>query len=297
MAADLSINPMIKNLPNNALQPKQFSLPDNKTMEWYLEQLKQKADQEKGKGKGKSISVSIEIGEGGGAEGTLEDLGKILDNHDMWDGSGVCEEEKRQIIEDILTKTKQKMNSHRSVPKEVEASLEAIAKSKTKNWQRVLSNWCAKHINGISTVSTWSKKNKRYGFCAPGNKLGKGRRIVVGIDTSGSMSTEDLNYCISEIQKMVKQGIEGMILMFDTKVHTKIPLKKKQKYECNGRGGTDFVDFFEEALKYKADGVVLFTDGDDGGNCFNPGIETIFVYTNGKINQQYKWGQHILLDK
>ena len=69
-AADMAINCHIEGLPDGALYPKTFQLPDNESSEWYYEKLK-KEQEEKG-------------------EGALDGKGDLVDDHAMW---GECDDD------------------------------------------------------------------------------------------------------------------------------------------------------------------------------------------------------------
>lgn len=93
-------------------------------------------------------------------------------------------------------------------------------------------------------------------------------KIVVAIDTSGSMSNEkELAIAFHELYHLVKQrSFDIEFMQFDTVISSKKAITHKNdfKFQVTGRGGTAFQPVFDEILadKYnKQVPVIIFTDG------------------------------------
>ena len=130
------------------------------------------------------------------------------------------------------------------------------------NWKQYLKRF----INNASKVYTKKlrrKNNKRYAG-NPGLKIKHRNHVLVGVDTSGSVSSEELIEFMNELTHMHKTGNEITVAQFDTQLTDVSPFNPKQNWEIKGRGGTHFqavVDHYNDPkLKYSA--FICLTDGE-----------------------------------
>jgi len=133
-------------------------------------------------------------------------------------------------------------------------------KKASLNWRRVLrlfaSTSCRTYIK-----STIKRASKRYGS-VPGIKVKRKQKMLVAIDTSGSVSNEDLKRFFQEVHHIWKQGVEVMVVECDVEIHNKYLYKGRAPDKINGRGGTAFNAPIEFAnTEYHPDAIVYFTDG------------------------------------
>lgn len=115
------------------------------------------------------------------------------------------------------------------------------------------------------------------------------------IDTSGSMSDDDISYGISQLQSVATRA-EGLVVPCDAAVHwaglTKVQnLTDLKKTKIVGRGGTVFDDFFRnfpEKVGLEFDAVIVITDGDCGvvPMELKPPIDVVWVLT--RAHKDYK---------
>lgn len=112
---------------------------------------------------------------------------------------------------------------------------------------------------------TRMKPNRRFGFDAMGSRRVFTTRLLIAIDTSGSISNDDLSRALSMINGMFKYGIETLdCIDFDTEVHEDSLIsmsKRKNTIDTKYRGGTDFNDIFRYVSENQYDGVIIITDG------------------------------------
>lgn len=86
--------------------------------------------------------------------------------------------------------------------------------------------------------------------------------ILIGMDTSGSISKEDLQLFFSEIFNIWKTGINVTIVECDTKIQKIIPYKGQYSLEVKGRGGTELhevIEYYKAHKNFSA--CIMFTDG------------------------------------
>ena len=115
---------------------------------------------------------------------------------------------------------------------------------------------------------TRMRPSRRFGFEQMGSHYGFTTRLLIAIDTSGSVGSEELARYLRIISAFFKYGIEEVdVLMFDTQVQgNPITIKDTKKHldsmRIAGRGGTNFqapVNYVKEHPGY--DGLVIITDG------------------------------------
>ncbi len=112
---------------------------------------------------------------------------------------------------------------------------------------------------------TRMKPNRRYGYLYMGSRYDFTTKLLVAIDVSGSMGSDDLARGFSVVNRFFKYGVPSIdVIQFDTEIKGPLLSLKRAKREVvvEGRGGTDFspvIDYVDEHPGY--DGVIVFTDG------------------------------------
>jgi len=120
---------------------------------------------------------------------------------------------------------------------------------------------------GNSSVS-YTKKlrrkyNKRY-VENPGLKIKFKNNILVGVDTSGSVSNSELKEFMNELVHMHKTGHKITVAQCDTQLNSVEEFNPRKDWEIKGRGGTSFqpvIDHFNEK-KGKYTALIYLTDGE-----------------------------------
>lgn len=116
---------------------------------------------------------------------------------------------------------------------------------------------------------TRMRPSRRFGFEQMGSRYEFTTRMLVAIDTSGSVGSNGLARFFRIITTFFKYGIQEIdVLMFDTIVQGKLMTlteakKNKQTFEVNGRGGTNFqvpIDYVTAHPDY--DALIILTDGE-----------------------------------
>ena len=116
---------------------------------------------------------------------------------------------------------------------------------------------------------TRMRPSRRFGYEAMGSKRKNTTSLLVAVDTSGSVSDEELALALGFIQGFFKYAVKKLdIVMFDTQIYPEslMSIEKRPKtWKVHGRGGTDFNDVFNFAQDTKShdhyDGVLIVTDG------------------------------------
>lgn len=113
---------------------------------------------------------------------------------------------------------------------------------------------------------TRMRPSRRYGFEQMGSKYAYDTRVLVALDVSGSVDSQMLSRMLGMVNRIFKQGIEGIdVIQFDVKIKgNPIPIRKAlTQLKILGRGGgTDFqpvADFYIQHPEYG--GLIYITDG------------------------------------
>ena len=308
IAADISFNNFIDNLPKGALYPSTFGFPNEKNAETYYNLLKDLKDRQQkwkekyqneseesdncsgscgmdsqngsenegengsqsgsedgedtqsdsGNGNGKG-SKNDSGNENGGASQIGpdydEELGEnpfkgkpdltkentdAFDDHSPWgDISEDYEELARSIMEKAIEKAVEK--SRGNTPGYITDILELWRKKAKVSWKRALKNIVGKRKGDKD--KTIKRKHRRF----PNRNELKGKKylynkpnIVVFVDTSGSMSNEEIVNGLVEIKEVAKQTKSNLtILQVDTEIKVIENFNpNKSVFERIGYGGT-----------------------------------------------------------
>ncbi|MBQ7812061.1 MAG: hypothetical protein IJ394_05860 [Bacteroidales bacterium] len=130
------------------------------------------------------------------------------------------------------------------------------------NWRLVLSGFRASIITSRRHL-TRMKPNRRTGFQNMGSTRKFDSRILVAVDVSGSISTNELRRFYGVINSAFRYGFESVdVIQFDWGIKVVQQLKKVIKSTCVvGRGGTSFQEPIDYAHEHNYDGLVMMTDG------------------------------------
>jgi len=191
-------------------------------------------------------------------------------NHTTWEEFDNLSEAEKKLIDkqvDTLLKHAADMTQKKrgTIPGELEAyllSLEQIEKAKF-DWKGYI-----RRFTGVSTKvytkKVRRKENKRFSD-NPGLKLKMKQHMLLAIDTSGSVSDEELKEFMNEIHHIYKTGVDITIIQCDAAIQSIKEYKGKfDGIHIGGRGGTAFdpvLEYYNGHLK-KYTSLVYFTDGE-----------------------------------
>ena len=205
-----------------------------------------------------------------------EAMDKLLDDiangdipdHSTWEEFDDLSEAEKKLIDKQLQKVlsdakEQTVRKRGRIPGEIEGviTIEEIVAPKF-DWRGYM-----RRFTGISTkVFTKKirrKENRKFPE-SPGLKLKMKQHMLLGIDTSGSVSDSELQEFMSEIHHIYKAGVDVTIIQCDTSINSIEPYKGKNELNVLGRGGTEFdpvLNYYNENQK-RYTSLVYFTDGE-----------------------------------
>ena len=247
-AADLEVNSYIPVLQKDPYYyPARFNLENNKGTKFYYENLPDEPDQSQNNS-GNSYDPN--------------------DSHASWKDFQDLSDTEKQLIENQIdyqaknaVETCQKIIG--SIPGELKEYLDSLFKIKPQvfNWKayfrRVIGNLITSEL-----YLTRMRPSRRFPD-SRGVKFKRKPHVLVGVDTSGSISDEELEDFFSEIYYLWKSGVKVTIAQIDTKIEHIEEYNGKFNKEIYGRGGTEFTDLINYYNERKKDfsTLVIFTDG------------------------------------
>lgn len=254
IAADLVVNQYIGEwqLPLNAIKISSFpelKLKENQSLEYYIEKL---------------INVDSE-------QLSLVVPADYFESHDTWDemSNDSSEAEKDiasykldKIIMDAYENAATSKN-YGDIPDEIKQAIFKVQSSYKSiiNWRQSLKIF-AQHSMRSNVMLTYKRISKRFNT-RPGVKIRRSEKLLLAIDTSGSISQKELEVFFNEINQIHKCGAEIDIVECDAKIQNFYRYTGKYPETVKGGGGTNFDPVFDFLNKSKInyDGCIYLTDG------------------------------------
>jgi predicted metal-dependent peptidase len=227
--------------------------------------------------------------------------------HPTWkEFDGMSEADAKLAKAQIEHQIKGIINEHKNqgrgfVPSELQSWIDAMFEDRapTYDWKAYFRRFFSSSSK-IYTKKTRRKLNKRFSE-NPALKIKPKKNVLVGIDTSGSVSEKDLIEFFSEIQHMYKTGVSITVAEGDANINNVYEYKGKMPEFVTGRGGTDmnpFIIYFNEHKEFNS--LIILTDGFIGNNevkSFKPTL--MVISSNGadvEIVRNAGWGNTIKIN-
>ena len=248
-ASDMVISPAYKFSWIDLTKPEDFGLPQGQYYEWYANRLNDMVQGQQSQNQGEEQSQ--EQDQDGGES-------KDTDYTSLW--------EEDQFQARLITDLVQSTTQWGSLPGDMVELIKKAAEGKI-DYRGALRTFRSSILSQKRRL-TRMRPSRRFGFEQMGSHYDFTTRLLVAIDTSGSVGSDVLGRYFRIITTFFKYGIQEIdILMFDADVQRepvtlKEAQKNKQTFEVKGRGGTDFqapVNYVAEHPGY--DGLIIMTDG------------------------------------
>jgi len=278
-AADCAVNPninmprevVIQNKPWVGCFPDLYKMEDNRPTEEYYYHLLEK-ENEKAKQKG----------DGEGGPGQDYD---VIGDHSKWDGvvkevadvSSLSRKIDGHIQEIIKDSAKNFKHRRGNLPGHIKDLIDAaLAPPKVPYYQIIRKLIKGSRYSKFKRSLTRINRKRTYAFVIDEENIpaispfpGKTRdftfKIVLLIDTSGSMSNDDILEALSASKNIIEKDrhCEVTVLENDTQLQKEYKIKKISdiQFNINGRGGTYLQEGLERARQINPDVVLAFTDG------------------------------------
>jgi predicted metal-dependent peptidase len=186
-----------------------------------------------------------------------------------------------------------------SIPGEVMIALEKRLNPKLP-WNVILQNYMSEFAK---EDYTFSRPNRRFQpeFYLPTAHSEALCNIAVAVDCSGSVSDEEFNYFITEIDS-IQQNMEPekiTVIDFDTQINSVQEITEGEnvfdKLTFHGRGGTRISDLLRWAEKNQPTVLLVFTDGEFHQQPAPKGVPIIWLI-HGDPSWSCSYGQVIHYD-
>jgi predicted metal-dependent peptidase len=150
------------------------------------------------------------------------------------------------------------------------------------DWRSYFRRFVAASQNVVVKKTKRKESNRFIGM--PGMKFNPRHDILVAVDTSGSVSSDELANFYTELNFIHKAGVKITVAQCDADISNVQKFSPSNQVQIHGRGGTDFdppVQYLNKN-KSKYTCLVYFTDG----ACSPPSIKTtkpiLWVITRGE---------------
>lgn len=277
ISADLAINQNIAHLP-----PSCVSLPKGWTkhlsMEEYYDKIMEKRSQAQCKGtKGKGTGGK-EKGDGKGGKEKGDGKGdnlklpsqfdNIIDSSDIdsSDSESMSNEIIRETVKEQIDAGNQSIEHLRGLHAgALESFIDELTKPPIINWKHALTRF-ASSLSDTKRLRTLKRPDRR-DLTPFGKRKEYLPKLIVCVDTSGSVSDEMLSVFFSQIELLKRILSEVNVVIADATVQDHFVYKRGMEPKLRkaglGRGGTDFtpaVEYINKNLR-DCDGAVYLTDG------------------------------------
>jgi predicted metal-dependent peptidase len=214
-------------------------------------------------------------------EGTSPSLQDLMDGltgpgefdglHPTWkEFDGMSEADAKLAKAQIEHQIKDIVNSQKNrgfIPAELQSWIDGMFEDSepSYDWKTYFRRFCGTSSKTY-TKKTRRKLNKRFQE-NPALKIKTKKKILVGVDTSGSVGNDDLIEFFSEINHMHKTGVSITIAEGDASITNIYEYKGDIPNQITGRGGTDmnpFIAYFNEHKEFNS--LIILTDGHIGEN-------------------------------
>jgi predicted metal-dependent peptidase len=162
----------------------------------------------------------------------------------------------KKIFNDVLKRSRGK------IPAGLESIMDYVntAVVDELKWKEKL-KYFATAARRVKVNLTRNKLNKRLGMDYPGTNIKRKTKVLVAIDTSGSVKDEELMKFMEEIYLISKTDCEVTVVECDAEMYEPWVFKKDRQIKFKGRGGTSFDPVLEYFNKEPYNGLIYFTDG------------------------------------
>ena len=220
----------------------------------------------------KILEEEQEEGGGGGGGGKGGGGKDSLDGHDWDEAQDMSDQDKEEVAKEIEQALRQGSMLVGKMGGNVSREIDDMLVPKV-NWQEALRDFVKTAMQG-KDKTTWKRLHKRYlasDLIMPSSYSDKVGGIAIGIDTSGSIGTEELTQFLSEVKSICDEVSPEVIdiLYWDTHVASRETYRDNELASLiettkpAGGGGTEpaCVPKFMKKHDMKPECLIMLTDG------------------------------------
>lgn len=295
---------------SNGMESSDFGLESGNWFEYYFKELNDAIDKSLSK---ISIKFNKSISQDGGENQTSQQS-QSVDGDGQEQSNGFTQFDNKQDAMKEYFDPSSTSNKDWAVNDLLDSQVKQMVddkKDSSKNWGKytgdTIASIVAAHTPKVSykdiirrfnnsvisskQLSSRMKLNRRYGLDQPGYRRVYKSKIIIAVDTSGSITNNELSNAFAIINSLCKHSAIEYI-QFDTEITLKEKKfkKAKQSFDVVGRGGTDFQCVIDYAEKSSVDGLIIITDGIAKAPTEPKSTKVLWVLTDDKYNPPVDWG-------
>ena len=288
ISADLVVNQFIApwKLPEGCIELSMFPdmLPDQ-TMEWYYSKLRDfKRSANSGSGDpdsgdsavAEALANAVKKSHEQGCDSKWHEKGEAAENGN---GSGEAAE---AVIRGLFAKAKAKTSAKDwgGLPGRVVRAVEEICAPPKVPWKRLLRLFAGRGARTIIKTSRLRESTRYPG--EPGIRIKRLQKVVVAMDTSGSITEKHLGEFLTEINAIVHTGADVTLIQCDSEITSVAPYRRSERPLLKGGGGNDFdpvMRWLRENRRECYGGCIFLTDGIIPKPTINPHCPVLWIIT------------------
>jgi predicted metal-dependent peptidase len=289
------------------ITPEQYNLPNDLLAEEYYDMLKDGSDDGDADGDGNGSGSGNESNDGNSSgNSSRHPSGSASDGTEKpWElppddaeYPGLSDTEQELLRREVAHAAEQHYKERGVLPAYMERFIKRHKKQNEVSWRELLRRYVTRAlvITGHGDHYTYRRPNRRYAsspFIFP--SLARIRlEIAVVIDTSQSMSNNELNAALNEVDALLKElHSQVTVLSVDAEVHTTQRIHSTHQIKLEGGGGTNMMVGIRTAttLKPQPNLIIVITDGYTNWDAQRPPKTppVITVLTNKNSEQPPRW--------
>ncbi len=274
----------------------ELKLKEKMDLKYYYDELMKAKDKQPGKGGSQALGDLLGDKADGLPEGWSKDWEKEFGN--------MSEAEKKLLraqTDHMMKEVAEQIKKSRgTIPSELAGYIEGLDKKDPPkfNWRGYLRRFVG-GSEKVDILRSRAKYNIRFPQ-NPGRRIRPRAHVLLGVDTSGSVSNEELKEFFHEIHHIQKMGNDITVVQFDAAISNIQKYKKSlgDTIAVSGRGGTCFDPVWDYAREHKRNYscCVIFTDGEAPAPEGPQGLPTLWVHSERSSITQSLPGFRIKLE-
>lgn len=237
-----------------------LKLPKNQPAEQYYDLIQQSNNNNRQPNNDEGDQNSGNENDGNSGDENANPGSKGIDSHALWDEDNAPEKLTEAMIKGAIEGA---IKHCGSIPGELSDLIAGLFEQGRVDWKTLLSQFLAN--SQITTKKpTWQRPHRRFVHQSPGYKKKVFPKVLIGVDTSGSVSDVEQKMLLTEVREAYNtHAAEIIVAGYDCRVHTiKHITSESDIYEIpNTNGGTDFQPLNDLIDDLQPDAVINLTDG------------------------------------
>ena len=186
------------------------------------------------------------------------------------------------VVRGLVSKAKAKLSDKEwgDMSLGVQRMIDVICAPPKLPWKRLLRLFAGRGSRTIIKTTRLKESNRFPG--EPGIRIKRLQKLVVAVDTSGSIGEKELGEFLAEINGIARAGAEITLVECDSKIHTAVPYRRGIMPQFKGGGGTNFdpvMQWLRDNKGLAFGGCIYLTDGCAARPTIDPRCPVLWVIT------------------